>query len=733
MAGNFTLPTENIDEVILRLLALEPNEVDELDYETYKSYLKELLVEVTASKRKIGDAEFNFIKNEFKRVRGKKGRFKIKKNKISASGLGLGGIKKQIRGTQKRLMLAPSGGVSQQANNKISSIAKENPLVSINKTFDSILSTLININKNNQAENEKQRRSDEQKKRSERETGLESKTFEGLKKAVSAVTKPFQSIFDKIMNFIFFTLLGRVVVKLFDWFGKKENQEKIQSLVRFFKDHWPTLLALYLRFGTGLGRFVGGLSRLLIKGSLKLIQVTASLAARMGLKGAGKFSKFLGGKGGRLLGAGLAIGADVALTAGGAGAIEGLASGDMKVPGFSGGGFSGGIKNFFGNMFSGIVKGPKGKDKVPAMLTDGEFVMSKGAVQKYGVDTLESMNSAGGGTNIPQVMSGVTYAAGGGLVGESPSMIKDNPSKSGLRSEPMGMNIKGETIGRDLGRGYGATYGGRQSIVIPGGAKFNTSNKLGDLSINLGGIRYYGMKKGNDVIYSALDKRDRSVSSGGMLQPGGLFGGPRMSSRMNYAQSKGKYYSSSDQKTYGNYNDAKAARQSRMISLASQQRLNKLSRQGGTGGSSGIRYDTEMSAFQKEQNKRGGIFGGIGRGFARMFGSGEQIQRINAQDKASQARVKQAGAASIGRYYSSSDGKYYKDYNAAKLAREQRLKSGVKPLPKAKSSYIPAGGGQGGARGGGSSPGGAQKAPSPSARHRAGTGLAQKATGTRSR
>ena len=33
----------------------------------------------------------------------------------------------------------------------------------------------------------------------------------------------------------------------------------------------------------------------------------------------------------------------------------------------------------------GFVSGPGGVDKVPARLTAGEFVMSKGAVQKYGV------------------------------------------------------------------------------------------------------------------------------------------------------------------------------------------------------------------------------------------------------------------------------------------------------------------------------------------------------------
>ena len=42
-------------------------------------------------------------------------------------------------------------------------------------------------------------------------------------------------------------------------------------------------------------------------------------------------------------------------------------------------------------------------DQVPARLTAGEFVMSKGAVEKYGVNTLSAMNAAGGGTNIPTI------------------------------------------------------------------------------------------------------------------------------------------------------------------------------------------------------------------------------------------------------------------------------------------------------------------------------------------
>ncbi|MFZ9876705.1 MAG: hypothetical protein ACO3EY_06595, partial [Candidatus Nanopelagicales bacterium] len=422
-----------IDEVILRLLALEPNEIDELDYETYRSYLKELLVEITSG-RKIDSGEASQVTEEYKRIKSKKGRFKIssKKSKITAEKLGLGEIRKTLKGTQKRLMLSPVGGVPKQVQQP--ELKKKETdtgtLVSINKTLDSILSTLTTINSQNKSRIEKERRDAESKRRTGREKELESRPIEGIKKVISAVTKPFQSIWDKIVNFITNIILGRIVLKLIDWIADPKNQGKIQTIIRFFKDNWPLLLTLYLRFGTGIGRFIGKLTGILIKGSLKLIQVTANLAARMGLKGAGRLGKFLGGRGGRLLGAGLTIGANVAGMMGASSTIEGFTGGETKVPGFSGGGWSGGIKNFFGNMFSGLVKGPKGRDKVPAMLTDGEFVMSAGAVRKYGVDTLESMNASGGGTNVPQIVDGVTHAAGGGFINFSGREINPyNPSQ----------------------------------------------------------------------------------------------------------------------------------------------------------------------------------------------------------------------------------------------------------------------------------------------------------------
>ena len=90
-----------------------------------------------------------------------------------------------------------------------------------------------------------------------------------------------------------------------------------------------------------------------------------------------------------------------------------------------------------------------------------------------------------------------------------------------------GINIKGASFGTDVGTGYSAKYMGRDAIKVklPPGGSFESE-------ITLAGKRYFAMKKGDEVIYTSQDPRDRN--GGGFLQPGGLFGGPRMSARMDY-------------------------------------------------------------------------------------------------------------------------------------------------------------------------------------------------------
>lgn len=475
MAGNQGVTKENIDEVILRLLKLKSGM--EMDYQTYAKKLKTKLT----SSRMVGVSlpaeEDKLLREEFKRVRNKEGRFlilKVKKTRISSpppppsNGSGGGGTPPKTSSIVK----SKSGKVTadrffyqnfvqnvtvKDVTEKASSVSKDTDSLSrISNLLDSIIQTLTDINSFDREQANKRKIEAENSRRAQRESQLESKSFDGIKNALSSITKPFQSIWDKIINFITNVILGRIVIKLIDWIGDPKNQQKIQSIIRFLGDHWPTLLALYLRFGTGIGKFVGSLSKVLVRGTFKLVKLTASLAAKAGLKGAGKFSRFLGSGKGRAIATGVSVAADVAITAGTAFGISKLFGGGenknqsepptqqfsgggfVKIPGFSGGGYANFNKIFgnatkgasIGSLFgpmgmligaglgasSGVVKGPKGRDRVPAMLTDGEFVMSVGAVNKYGIDTLEAMNAAGGGTNQPKVVGGKTYAEGGGSI-----------------------------------------------------------------------------------------------------------------------------------------------------------------------------------------------------------------------------------------------------------------------------------------------------------------------------
>tara|TARA_Y100001937_G_scaffold22092_1_gene31389 strand:+ start:223 stop:2040 length:1818 start_codon:yes stop_codon:yes gene_type:complete len=89
--------------------------------------------------------------------------------------------------------------------------------------------------------------------------------------------------------------------------------------------------------------------------------------------------------------------AAAAITAGGGSALGGIG---LQLPSL--------IKGLFGFAEGGKVndtdndKTNNNEDSVPAMLTPGEFVITKDAVKKIGVNTLKGINAAAGGTNKPK-------------------------------------------------------------------------------------------------------------------------------------------------------------------------------------------------------------------------------------------------------------------------------------------------------------------------------------------
>ena len=219
-------------------------------------------------------------------------------------------------------------------------------------------------------------------KRRKKENKLEFKIFDGIKKTATKLLAPFKSAWQRMMEFIGKVLLGHVLFKIIEWMGDKDNQDKLKSILKFLKDWWPTMLAAYLLFGTGFTKMVAGIIKAVgwgIKQLAILIPQLIKAVAKLNWAKIGKgFTKILG--------------------MGGKGKF---ASGMLTKMAFAGGGL---VEEIHYYNEGGQVPGSGNKDTVPAMLTPGEFVMSKGAVQQYGIDTMESMNAAAGGTNVPVLM-----------------------------------------------------------------------------------------------------------------------------------------------------------------------------------------------------------------------------------------------------------------------------------------------------------------------------------------
>ncbi len=304
------------------------------------------------------------------------------------------------------------------------------------KGIDSILEVIKKDQKFEENKKNTENKKEERERRSVRENKLEKKD-NTLMKAAKKVLAPVKSIFDKIIEFFTTIFLGRALVKLLDWFGDEENGRKIESIIRFLGDWWPAILGGFLLFGTGLGGLISSTAGLLMRFTPKILKLLKNpIVLGAGLFAAGALipkmfpqtveddadkqaNQAVDEKGKEQAAADIraqnenrGVLGSVSDFFTGAGQereeqAQKIETGQEKRYGF------------FGEMNGGgKVTGESGIDKVPAMLTNGEFVMSTGAVQKYGLDTMMSMNAAGGGTNKPKVMQGTMYANEGGPVGE---------------------------------------------------------------------------------------------------------------------------------------------------------------------------------------------------------------------------------------------------------------------------------------------------------------------------
>ena len=468
--------------------------------EDYLSALKEAIAKIQFQTKGAGDERSAILSQEVIKVRKSRKaadpKFKAKTTKVSpdtffskkeptAQPQAVPGQKalpgQQSTAIVKRQTIKPEAFKKQeepeQEEKKKRKSAKSDPLKDILKAVNSILATLKNQNRLTKKQAERDRKDAEKAKRGAQEDELETspmkKFFAGAKK----LAKPAISFFESIMGFIVKVLIGRLLVKILDWMGDKENKKKMDAIMDFFKVTWPAFLAAFLAFQFGLGGFITGLLGLIGGFIPKLLGLIPRMLAGLGKLATGnpllvaaaagaalfamgkiipevapqtvetetdkKVDESVEKKGGEQTATDLAE--EQAKKKGERNAFQNFFFGTImgedaeyekqterattgKEPqyGFNEGGIipepkyegnTGGKEPIVSDPVAGtMVPGSGNKDTVPAMLTPGEIVMTKPAVEKFGADTLLGMNAAAGSTNIPKVVEGVQYANQGGMV-----------------------------------------------------------------------------------------------------------------------------------------------------------------------------------------------------------------------------------------------------------------------------------------------------------------------------
>ena len=308
---------------------------------------------------------------------------------------------------------------------------------------------------------EKDKMDDTREEREKKKRSMAENLMEGTKGAVKGVTKalgkvlePVKGIFMQIFSFLTKFLLGAGLMKLLDWMGNPENKSKISSIFKFLKDYWPVLITALMAFIPGFPVLAGVIA--LTVGFLpKLINLIKSIF------GFGKQVDKEIANNEKNLEEGGEIKEDAKIKdEGGPEPVEGGqddTGATVETP--DGAGEKPNVEEKKFNK-GGEVPGSGNTDTVPAMLTPGEFVLTKDAVNNIGADTLYGLNAAAGGVGKPQ---------------DQPP-----PKKKKMKTSTVGtmMNMGGLKMGGMTNNAQYMSYGGPVQHMFLGGMVKRAGNFL---------------------------------------------------------------------------------------------------------------------------------------------------------------------------------------------------------------------------------------------------------------
>ena len=427
------LVSEEVDERILSLLGLE--DAIDIDKGTYKSLLKEKMIEGRMGKTTLSTEDNELLVNEYKRVKNDTGVFKVKK-KISASDFNEGSTASTKSSVKVGRSLLPN---LKNVDEKIEETVEEGKkkgtknqtqiaelksfitktlapsLKSIEKNLASIVATMNKQVVLEEKEDEKERVAAEKAKKRTRESKMEGGGLgDKLMAPIKKVGEKAKGLLGMLWDFISNILIGGFLIGLLeiikdpnkwlngiiDWINGIIDwiDSGLKALLKPFLDGANNIVAAINLAGNGLQNAVNGALNILGQDPVEFFKDVPDFEMpenilpridRLPEKGEQKEEKtdVKGYEGGGIISA------------------PSINIGDVS---YAGGGPIG--------KSSGITINGMGKDTQLIAAQPGEIVMSKGAVNYYGADNLLNMNLQGGGTNQPK--SGkIQGFAGGGMVG----------------------------------------------------------------------------------------------------------------------------------------------------------------------------------------------------------------------------------------------------------------------------------------------------------------------------
>ena len=527
------LVDEYIDERVVRILGL--GQVFDIDYATYLTLLKEKLVQVSMGGGSLAREEQMLLQDEFRRVKGKVGRFKLKAKKAQISG-GFG--TSPIRISKEKFYLTSNAVIPKSPS--IEKVSED--LKGVQEALDKLLAEIRADNKEEKRQAEIERRNKIRNRRIAREKLLET----SQKKVTSIVTKlvsPLRGILDSIFRFLFFGFLSGAVPKLIEWLADPANKEKVDSMFRFLKDFWPAIAGGLFLFFTPFGgfirtilgtlaRFTPALARLILANPKTSLGLGVAAAATELVRRSSNASKDILEERGKAdasskeqadeLSKPINIFDTFTRTV-----LPSASEKNEPIEGRSNGGeiLGNGLFQRKITPQTGVKIKGAGPDTQLVALQPGEFVMAKRAVDTYGPRFFMNINDSVGATNIPTFSKGIQFAQSGGMVGGLQGLMTSVGGVGGLTgSSTMMSNPGGLTGSSSTFSNPGGLTGSSTSKSSPGGLTDSSTSKSspGGLTGSSTSKSSPGGLTGSSAMMS--NPGGLTGSSAMMSNPGGLSG-----------------------------------------------------------------------------------------------------------------------------------------------------------------------------------------------------------------